>query len=55
MQHNCTKHVDVVRHFIKENLDVEIIVIPFMKNKGQLVDALQRQFCIECSTKFLTS
>ncbi|CAM8893378.1 unnamed protein product [Rhodiola kirilowii] len=52
VQHDRTKHVEVDRHFIKENLDRKIISFPFVPSEDQLVDVLtkgvsQKQF--ECS------
>ena len=40
IQHDCTKHVEVDRHFIKEKLDGNIIQFPFVKSEDQLADIL---------------
>jgi hypothetical protein len=33
VQYDCTKHVEVDRHFIKENLEEKIISFPFVKSE----------------------
>jgi len=38
VQHDQTKHVEVDRHFIKQNLEEKIIRFPFVKSKDQLAD-----------------
>jgi hypothetical protein len=42
VQHDRTKHVEVDRHFIKENLDGRIIQFPFIQSKSQLADVLTK-------------
>ena len=42
VQHDRTKHVEVDRHFIKENLEAKIIRFPFVKSKYQLADILTK-------------
>jgi hypothetical protein len=42
VQHDRTKHVEVDRHFIKENLEAKIIRFPFVKSKDQLADILTK-------------
>ena len=42
IQHDRTKHVEVDRHFIKQNLDAKIIRFPFVKSEDQLVDILTK-------------
>ncbi|KAM2246579.1 hypothetical protein COP2_007815 [Malus domestica] len=42
VQHDRTKHVEIDRHFIKEKLDAEIIIFPFVRSKYQLADALTK-------------
>ncbi|XP_058075568.1 uncharacterized mitochondrial protein AtMg00810-like [Magnolia sinica] len=42
IQHDCTKHVEVDRHLIKENLEVKIIRFPFVKFEDQLADILTK-------------
>ncbi|KAM1912364.1 hypothetical protein ACFX14_000440 [Malus domestica] len=42
MQHDRAKHVDIDRHFIKEKLDAEIIMFPFVRYEDQLADALTK-------------
>ena len=42
IQHDQTKHVEVDRHFIKQNLDAKIIQFPFVKSEDQLVDILTK-------------
>ena len=45
VQHDRTKHVEVDRHFIKQNLEAKIIQFPFFKSKDQLVDILTKVVC----------
>jgi hypothetical protein len=42
VQHDRTKHVEVDRHFIKENLDVRIVQFPYIQSKSQLVNVLTK-------------
>ena len=42
IQHDRTKHVEVDRHFIKQNLDAKIIQFPFVKSEDQLADILTK-------------
>ncbi|RVW76345.1 hypothetical protein CK203_049862 [Vitis vinifera] len=42
IQHDRTKHVEVDRHFIKQNLDAKIIRFPFVKSEDQLADILTK-------------
>ena len=42
VQHDRTKHVEVDRHFIKENLDRKIICFPFVYTEDQLADVLTK-------------
>jgi hypothetical protein len=42
IQHDRTKHVEVDRRFIKENLERKIICSPFVKSEDQLVDILTK-------------
>ena len=42
VQHDRTKHVEVDRHFIKENLKAKIIRFPFVKSEDQLADILTK-------------
>ena len=39
-QHDRTKHVKINRHFIKEKIEDDIIVFPFVKSEQQLADML---------------
>ena len=38
IQHDCTKHVEVNRRFIKEKIDGGLICTPFVSSKLQLAD-----------------
>ena len=38
VQHDRTKHVEVDRHFIKQNLEEKIIRLPFVRSEDQLAD-----------------
>ena len=42
VQHDRTKHVEIDRHFIKEKLDAEIIMFPFVRSEDQLADVLTK-------------
>jgi hypothetical protein len=42
IQHDRTKHVEVDRHFIKQNLEERIIQFPFVKSEDQLADILTK-------------
>jgi len=42
VQHDRTKHVEIDRHFIKEKIEDDIIVFPFVKLEQQLVDMLTK-------------
>jgi len=45
VQHDRTKHVEVDRHFIKQNLENKIIRFPFVKSEDQLADILTKAVC----------
>lgn len=42
VQHDRTKHIEVDRHFIKENLDGKIIQFPVSQSESQLADMLTK-------------
>ena len=42
VQHDCTKHVEVDRHFIKEKIDAKIISFHFVSTEEQLADMLTK-------------
>ncbi|KAL6319103.1 hypothetical protein AAG906_001576 [Vitis piasezkii] len=42
IQHDRTKHVEVDRNFIKQNLEEKIIQLPFVKSEDQLADILTK-------------
>ena len=42
IQHDQTKHVEVDRHFIKQNLEEKVIRFPFVKSEDQLADVLTK-------------
>ena len=41
-QHDCTKYVEVDRHFIKKNLDRKIIQLLCVRLEDQLADILTK-------------
>lgn len=43
IQHDRTKHVEVDKHFIKENLEAKVIRFPFVKSEDQLTDILTKE------------
>ena len=42
IQHDRTKHVEVDRHFIKQNQEERIIQFPLVKSENQLADILTK-------------
>ena len=46
VQHDQTKHVEIDRYFIKEKLEAEIIMFPFVKYEDQLADVLTKAIAI---------
>lgn len=40
--HDCTKHVEIDRHFIKEKLEEGIICTPFIPTTQQVADVLTK-------------
>jgi hypothetical protein len=42
VQHDRTKHIEVDRHFIKQNLDERVINFPFVRSENQLTDILTK-------------
>lgn len=42
VQHDRTKHIEVDRHFIKQNLDAKIVQFPFVRSEDQLADILTK-------------
>jgi myosin-crossreactive antigen len=45
VQHDRTKHVEVDRHFIEQNLEAKIIRFLFVKSEDQLADILIKAVC----------
>ena len=42
VQHDRTKHIEIDRHFIKQNLEERIISFPFVRSEEQLADMLTK-------------
>jgi hypothetical protein len=42
VQHDRTKHIEVDRHFIKQNLEEKIIKFPFVRSEDQLANMLTK-------------
>ncbi|RDX78261.1 hypothetical protein CR513_41482, partial [Mucuna pruriens] len=42
IQHDHTKHIEINKHFIKQNLEEKIIKFPFVQFEDQLVDMLTK-------------
>lgn len=42
VQHDCTKHIEVDRHFIKQKLEGIIICMPFVTSEQQVTDVLTK-------------
>ena len=53
VQHDWTKHVEVDRFFIKENLDEEIVEFPEIWLEDQLADILTKAVSSRVFSKFL--
>ena len=53
VQHDCTKHVEVDRFFIKEKLDEQIVELPKIRSKDQLADILTKVVSNQVFSKFL--
>ena len=47
VQHDRTKHVEIDRHFIKENLEEKIVEIPYVKSEDQLADILTKTISVK--------
>ena len=41
-QHDRTKHIEIDRHFIKQNLEEGVIRFPFVRSEDQLADMLTK-------------
>ncbi|RVW27298.1 Retrovirus-related Pol polyprotein from transposon RE1 [Vitis vinifera] len=53
VQHDCTKHVEVDRFFIKEKLDDKIVELPKIRSEDQLADILTKAVSSQVFSKFL--
>ncbi|CAA7405799.1 unnamed protein product [Spirodela intermedia] len=42
VQYDCTKHVEIDRHFIKEKLEANVICISYIPTNNQLADMLTK-------------
>jgi hypothetical protein len=42
IQHDRTKHIEIDRHFIIQNLEEGVICFPFVRSKDQLADMLTK-------------
>jgi len=42
IQHDRTKHIEIDRHFIKQNLEEKVICFPFVRSEDQLADMLTK-------------
>ena len=40
IQHNRTKHIELDRNYIKDNLDSGMIKVPYIKSADQLMDMM---------------
>ncbi|WJZ89730.1 hypothetical protein VitviT2T_008926 [Vitis vinifera] len=52
IQHDCTKHVEVDRFFIKKKLDDKIVELPKIRSKNQLVNILTKAVSSQLFSKF---
>ena len=53
VQHDCTKHVEVDRFFIKEKLDEKSVELPKIRSEDQLADILTKVVSSRVFSKFL--
>ena len=42
VQHDRTKHVEVDRHFVKENIESGAVELPFVRSEDRLADILTK-------------
>jgi hypothetical protein len=42
IQHDRTKHIEIDRHFITQNLEEKVICVPFVRSEDQLADLLTK-------------
>ena len=42
VQHDRTKHMEVDRLFIKENIEAKVVEMPYIKSEDQLADILTK-------------
>jgi len=54
VQHDRTKHIELVRFFIKEMLDKKILELPKIRTKDQLADILTKAVLKPMFSKFLS-
>ena len=53
IQHDCTKHVEIDRFFIKEKLDEKIVELPKIRSGDQLAYILTKAVSSQVFSKFL--
>ena len=53
IQHDCTKHVEVDKFFIKEKLDEKIVELPKIRSEDQMADILTKAVSSRVFSKFL--
>ena len=53
VQCDCTKHVEIDRHFIKVKIEDGIIVFPLVKSEQQLVDMLTKVVASKALSSYL--
>lgn len=46
VQHDCTKHVEIDSHFIKEKIEDGAICMPFVPTSQQIADILTKRLFI---------
>ena len=45
VQHDQTKHIEIDKHFINENLDSGLVCTPYVPTGHQLADVLRKGLC----------
>ncbi|CAA6665294.1 unnamed protein product [Spirodela intermedia] len=54
VQHDCTKHVEIDHHFIREKLEANVIFILYISTNNQLADILKASRVHNCRRLFLS-
>lgn len=47
--HDKTKPMRIVRHFIRERIDLKYLILPYLKTRDQVADIFNKNLSIEIS------